>query len=76
RCLAVPAAGLVGQFTRGDAARRGDGSGLGLFIADRLTALLGGRLTLDADDETFVATLDLPGPGALQQGRRAAGSSG
>ncbi|OJX97952.1 MAG: hypothetical protein BGO96_13725 [Micrococcales bacterium 73-15] len=76
RRLAVPAAELVGQFTRGDAARTGDGSGLGLFIADRLTALLGGRLTLDADDETFVATLDLPGPGALQQGRRAAGSSG
>lgn len=76
RRLAVPAAELVGQFTRGDAARTGEGSGLGLFIADRLAALLGGRLALDADDETFVATLDLPGPGAPPRVRRAAESSG
>lgn len=58
--LSVPAEELVTRFTRGDAARRTEGSGLGLFIADRLAGLMGASLHLSVAGEHFVARVDLP----------------
>ena len=58
--LAVPPEALTAQFVRGDAARHGEGSGLGLFIADRLARLMGASLSLEADGHDFVATITLP----------------
>ena len=46
------------RFVRGDAARHGTSSGLGLAIAAENARLLGGTLTLDDDRRTFL--LDLP----------------
>nr|WP_300145383.1 HAMP domain-containing sensor histidine kinase [Propionicimonas sp.] len=46
------------RFVRGDAARHGASSGLGLAIAAENARLLGGTLSVDADGTTFV--LDLP----------------
>lgn len=62
--LAVPAEKLTDQFVRGDAARHSEGSGLGLFISDRLARLIGARLVLAVDGDRFSATVDLPVPGS------------
>jgi signal transduction histidine kinase len=48
------------RFVRGDEARHGTSSGLGLAIAAENARLLGATLRLDADGATFV--LDLPTP--------------
>jgi len=45
------------RFVRGDEARHGSSSGLGLAIAAENARLLGGTLTLDADGRTFLLTL-------------------
>ena len=58
--LTVPAEALTAQFVRGDASRHGEGSGLGLFIADRLARLMGADLQLAVDGPDFVATITLP----------------
>lgn len=58
--LLVRPAELTAQFVRGDTSRHGDGSGLGLFIADRLTALMAGRLTVTVDQDRFIAAVELP----------------
>lgn len=58
--LSVRPAELTAQFVRGDTSRHGDGSGLGLFIADRLTALMAGRLTVTVDQDRFTAAVELP----------------
>ena len=47
------------RFVRGDEARHGSSSGLGLAIASEKARLLGGTLTLDEDGRTFL--LNLPG---------------
>ena len=47
------------RFVRGDEARHGSSSGLGLAIARENAHLLAGTLTLDADGRTFL--LNLPG---------------
>jgi two-component system sensor histidine kinase MtrB len=47
------------RFVRGDEARHGPSSGLGLAIASENARLLAGTLTLDADGRTFL--LNLPG---------------
>lgn len=47
------------RFVRGDEARHGPSSGLGLAIAAENARLLGGTLTLDRDGRTFL--LSLPG---------------
>lgn len=58
--LSVQPGDLTAQFVRGDASRHGDGNGLGLFIADRLTGLMGGRLTVAVDADRFTAAVELP----------------
>ncbi len=45
------------RFVRGDEARHGSSSGLGLAIAAENSRLLGGALSLDADGRTFLLTL-------------------
>lgn len=48
---------LTERFTRGDASRTTEGSGLGLSIAKNLTQLMGGRFDIDIDGDLFKATL-------------------
>jgi signal transduction histidine kinase len=64
---------LLSQFVRGDAARHSEGSGLGLFIADRLARLMGASLTLGVDGDRFTASVDLPTGHALPAADRADG---
>jgi signal transduction histidine kinase len=51
---------LTERFKRGDEARGGDGSGLGLSIAQSFTQLQGGRFALSIDGDLFKATVSLP----------------
>jgi signal transduction histidine kinase len=51
---------LLERFVRGDQARSGDGSGLGLNIARSLTELMGGTFTITIDGDLFRADLALP----------------
>lgn len=46
---------LMERFVRGDASRTTEGSGLGLSIAQSLTELQGGKLTLAIDGDLFKA---------------------
>ena len=41
------------RFVRGDSSRNSEGSGLGLSIAQSLTALQNGTLSLDVDGDLF-----------------------
>ena len=49
----------MSQFVRADASRHSEGSGLGLFIADRLARLMGASLSVAVDGDRFTATVDL-----------------
>ena len=51
---------LLNRFTRGDASRSTEGSGLGLSIAKSLTELQGGTLSLSVDGDLFKVVLRLP----------------
>ena len=48
---------LTERFTRGDASRTTEGSGLGLSIAKNLTQLMGGMFDISVDGDLFKATL-------------------
>lgn len=48
---------LMERFVRGDASRHTSGSGLGLSIANSLTELQGGTLSLTVDGDLFKVTL-------------------
>lgn len=48
---------LTERFTRGDASRTTEGSGLGLSIAKNLTQLMGGKFDISVDGDLFKATL-------------------
>ena len=48
---------LTERFTRGDASRTTEGSGLGLSIAKNLTQLMGGGFDISIDGDLFKATL-------------------
>jgi signal transduction histidine kinase len=58
--LNVPEEELLERFTRGDASRSTEGSGLGLSIANSLTELQEGRLSLHVDGDLFKVTLTFP----------------
>ena len=52
---------LTERFKRGDDARSGDGSGLGLSIAQSFVLAQGGRFSLSIDGDLFKASVCLPG---------------
>ena len=56
--LGIDAQELTERFVRGDSARTTQGSGLGLSIAQSLTALQGGRFTLSIDGDLFTAAVE------------------
>lgn len=58
--LNVSADELMERFARGDAARGGEGSGLGLDIARSLTEAQGGAFRLSVDGDLFRADVELP----------------
>jgi len=58
--LNAPLDELTERFTRGDASRASEGSGLGLSIAKSLTELQHGSLGLSADGDLFKAELRFP----------------
>ena len=58
--LDVPANELMRRFVRGDASRSGEGSGLGLSIAQNLCELQGGRFGVYIDGDLFKVTVELP----------------
>lgn len=58
--LNVSADELTERFVRGDASRSTEGSGLGLSIANSLTALQKGGFALAVDGDLFKATLTFP----------------
>ena len=55
--LDIPAEELLERFVRGDAARTGEGNGLGLSIAKSLTELQQGTLDLTVDGDLFKVVL-------------------
>lgn len=55
--LNITAEALMERFVRGDSSRSTEGSGLGLSIAQSLTRLLGGELTLFVDGDLFKAVI-------------------
>ena len=51
---------LAERFVRGDASRNTEGSGLGLSIAQSLTNLQNGKMTVGVDGDLFKVTLEFP----------------
>lgn len=58
--LDVSADELTQRFVRGDSSRSGEGSGLGLSIAQNLCELQKGKFKVDVDGDLFKVTLELP----------------
>ncbi len=58
--LNIPVSELTERFVRGDASRAGEGSGLGLSIAQSLCELQGGKFILEIDGDLFKASIKLP----------------
>lgn len=58
--LDVSADELTQRFVRGDSSRSGEGSGLGLSIAQNLCELQKGRFKVEVDGDLFKVTLELP----------------
>lgn len=55
--LNISAEELLERFTRGDASRNTEGSGLGLSIASSLTELQGGAFNIEIDGDLFKTSL-------------------
>lgn len=51
---------LSRRFVRGDEARQTEGNGLGLSIAENLTALMGGKFEIRLDGDLFTAAITFP----------------
>ena len=51
---------LMERFVRGDASRTTEGSGLGLYIANNLTELMGGKFEIRLDGDLFHVTVSFP----------------
>lgn len=58
--LNISAGELMERFTRGDAARTSQGSGLGLSIAQSLVELQKGSFSVEIDGDLFKAAIHLP----------------
>ena len=58
--LNVDADELMERFVRGDSSRSTEGNGLGLSIAQSLTELQGGKMSLAIDGDLFKAILRFP----------------
>jgi signal transduction histidine kinase len=58
--LDIPADELTARFVRGDASRSTEGNGLGLSIAQSLTALQNGKMEITVDGDLFKVTLTFP----------------
>lgn len=58
--LGISASELMERFVRGDASRSTEGSGLGLSIAQSLTELMGGTLSVSLDGDLFKVAVCLP----------------
>ena len=61
---------LMERFVRGDGARSGEGSGLGLSIAKSLTELQGGTLEISCDGDLFKAVVTFaaaPAPAEMRE---------
>ena len=58
--LNVPVETLMERFVRGDRSRTTEGSGLGLSIAQSMTELQGGKLSIEIDGDLFKVRLALP----------------
>ncbi len=58
--LDLPAQRLMERFVRGDESRTGQGSGLGLSIAQSLTELQRGTFGIEIDGDLFKAVITLP----------------
>lgn len=58
--LNIPVSELTERFVRGDSSRTGEGSGLGLSIAESLCELQNGRFILEIDGDLFKAKVKLP----------------
>ena len=56
----VSADELTQRFVRGDSSRSGEGSGLGLSIAQNLCELQKGKFNVSVDGDLFKVTLELP----------------
>ena len=63
--LNVEPSELTERFKRGDSARTGEGSGLGLSIAQSFAQSQGGRFALSIDGDLFKATVWLPREGTF-----------
>ncbi|MDR0817921.1 MAG: HAMP domain-containing histidine kinase [Clostridiales Family XIII bacterium] len=61
----ITAEELMQQFVRSEQARHTEGSGLGLFIAERLTELMGGTFTITINGDRFKVLLTLPSAPAI-----------
>lgn len=51
---------LTERFVRGDTSRNTEGSGLGLSIANSLTEIMGGKLSIIIDGDLFKVTISFP----------------
>ncbi|HOM02137.1 MAG TPA: HAMP domain-containing sensor histidine kinase [Acetivibrio sp.] len=58
--LNIPAERLTERFVRGDESRTTEGSGLGLSIAQSLTALQRGKFDIQIDGDLFKVTVEMP----------------
>lgn len=58
--LDIPPEQLTERFVRGDVSRTTEGSGLGLSIAQSLTALQGGKFKIEIDGDLFKVSVDIP----------------
>ncbi len=58
--LDIPPEQLTERFVRGDVSRTTEGSGLGLSIAQSLTALQGGKFKIEIDGDLFKVSVEIP----------------
>ncbi|KUO71466.1 MAG: histidine kinase [Clostridia bacterium BRH_c25] len=58
--LDIPPEQLTERFVRGDVSRTTEGSGLGLSIAQSLTALQGGSFKIEIDGDLFKVNVEIP----------------